>query len=76
MHWIYYGLDRVEMLEVWSVLAHDYGLYGIVSRLAGMGFRPRPSLRYATLSDEQRFYYETQTAMAERTGAYSRKIGE
>jgi len=68
-------MDRIGRLEVWSVLAHDYGLYGIVTRLERMGFRPGPMLRYDTLQNDQRVEYADREAIAERTGAYSRKLG-
>ena len=68
-------MDRIGRCDVWSVLAHDYGLYGIATRLDRMGYRPAPSLRYDTLDEDQRVEYHERESVAERTGPYSRKIG-
>lgn len=68
-------MDRIGRCDVWSVLAHDYGLYGIVARLERMGYCPAPSLRYDTLEDTQKDMYHDRQMLAGRTGAYSRKIG-
>lgn len=76
MHWIFYGMNRFDVLECWSVLAHDYGLYGINSRLYQMGFRPSCMLSYDSLSEDQKFYYAAHEAVAEKTKPYSYKIGE
>ena len=38
-------MDRIARCEVWSILAHDYGLYGIASRLEQMGFKPGPEFK-------------------------------
>ena len=76
MPWSFLGLSRIDVLECWSVLAEEYGLYGIVARMSGMGFRPRPSLCHLTLSEDQKFYYEAHRDLADKTGAYSRKLGE
>ena len=68
-------MDRFDICEVWSVLAHDYGLYGIQTRLDKMGFKSFPMLRYATLNDEQLIMYAERQSKASRTGPYSYKIG-
>ena len=34
--------DRFDICEAYYVLAHDYGMYGIISRLERMGYRPSP----------------------------------
>lgn len=68
-------MDRIGRLEVWSVLAHDYGLYGIAARLERMGFKPSPLLRFASLDDSQLVDYAEREHIAQRTGAYSSKLG-
>jgi hypothetical protein len=72
----YYISDRIELLEVWSVLAHDYGLYGVQGRLDRMGFKPRPHLCYDSLTPDQKAYYEAKQDLAESTRAYSDRLGE
>ena len=67
--------NRFDVLECWSVLAHDYGLYGINARLYEMGFRPSPMLCFDSLSEDQKFYYAEREALANKTTAYSRKLG-
>lgn len=68
-------MDRIARCEVWSVLAHDFGLYGIATRLERMGFRPRPTLRFDTLDEEQMILYSENEDVASETGPYSFKIG-
>lgn len=68
-------MNRIARLEVWSCLAHDYGLYGIVARLDQMHFRPAPSLRTETLDEEQIYLYQLNEEKANLTSPYSRKIG-
>ena len=68
-------MDRIGRLEVWSCLAHDYGLYGIVARLDRMEFRPSPLLNTDRLDEEQKILYAENERLAEATGPYSRKIG-
>ena len=67
-------MDRIARLEVWSCLAHDYGLYGICARLDAMGFRPATALRSDRLDEEQTMLYEQCEDKAGRTGPYDRKI--
>ncbi len=68
-------IDRIARCEVWSVLAHDYGLYGINARLHRMGFKPSPILTRETLHEDQLEYYFERESLAMKTGPYSRKIG-
>ena len=68
-------MDRIARLEVWSCLAHDHGLYGIVTRLDLMGFKPAPSLRTETLDEDQMIAYQEREEIAFKTSPYSRKIG-
>jgi hypothetical protein len=70
----YYLTDRIALLEVWSVLAHDYGLYALNARLDRMGFRPSPSLTYDTLDLGQKEYYALRSYDANVTPSYSPKI--
>ena len=68
-------MDRIGRLEVWSCLAHDYGLYGIVARLDRMKFRPSPLLNTDRLDEEQKTLYAENEHLAKVTSPYSRKIG-
>lgn len=69
-------MDRIALCEVWSCLAHDYGLYGINTRLDRMGFKPAPALTYDTLDEEQQLAYSDREPQAIATGPYSPKIGQ
>ncbi len=69
-------MDRIARCEVWSVLAHDWGMYGIAARLERMGFRGRPTLDYDTLEPEQQELYEANASVCRATGPYSRKLGQ
>ena len=68
--------DRFDICEAWSLLAHDFGLYGIVDRLGRMGFRPRSSLAWDTLSPNAQAIYSQGERTARDTGRWSRRIGD
>lgn len=68
-------MDRIARCEVWSCLAHDYGLYGIADRLYQMDFNPSFSLRTEKLDEEQTRLYQENEEKAKATGPWSRKIG-
>lgn len=67
--------DRFDICEAWSLLAHDYGLYGIVDRLARIGFRARPSLAWDTLSPNAQAIYSHGMRAAHETARWARRIG-
>lgn len=70
-------MDRIGICEVYSVLAHDFGLYGIATRLDRMGFRPGLSLAIGKdrgLDEEQFSAYEALSERAERTDPYSVRL--
>ena len=67
-------MDRLGLLEVWCVLAHDFGLYGIRDRLHQMGFKPGPALCYSSLDDGQKTFYHAREDRAAQIGPWDRKI--
>jgi hypothetical protein len=54
--------DRFDICEAWAVWAHDFGAYAVITRLARMGFRARPSLSYATLNTNSLAIYASLAA--------------
>lgn len=67
-------IDRIGICEVFSCLAHDYGLYGIATRLEQMGFRPSPMLNTDRLDDWQTELYQSLEDRAMRTDPYARRL--
>ena len=47
-----------DVCEALSCLAHDWGLYALNTRLDRANFRPSPMLKYETLGEEAREYYD------------------
>ena len=58
--------DRYDICEAYSLLAHDHGLYDVVDRLHGLGYKPNPTLSYRSLSDNAREIYDCHTEMIEQ----------
>lgn len=70
-------MDRIALCEVYAVLAHDYGLYGIAAKLHRMGFRGRPSLAIGStrgLDDEQYEVFLALEPRALRTDPYAMRL--
>ena len=55
---------RFDAAEALSVLAHDYGLYRINTRLDEIRFSPRPSLERETLEETGEEFYRQWEPMA------------
>ena len=69
------ALGRIGLLEVWAVLAHDYGLYGLHDRITSTpGLRLRPSLARNRLDEVQQAAYRDREAVARTMGPWDRKI--
>lgn len=60
-------LDRIAVLEVLNVIAHDYGLYAVKTRLDRIGFRAGMRDCYERLDEDQRDLYERLAWRAART---------
>lgn len=61
-------MDRIGTLEVLSLLAHDYGLYGVFGRLQRLGLRVANSRQfYDGLEDWQQELYIQLESRAEAT---------
>lgn len=67
--------NRFDICEAWSVLAHDFGLYGLAERLRRMGFRPSRSLSRESLSPNAAHIYTLGESKARQTGRWARRIG-
>jgi hypothetical protein len=50
-------IARFNTCEAWTCLAHDRGLYGVLTRLKAIGFRPGPMLTTAGLASVPRELY-------------------
>lgn len=63
-------MDRIGTYEVLSLLAHDYGLYGVHARLNRIGLRVSPLRQtLSALDDWQQDLYTQLEPRAERTSA-------
>ena len=58
--------DRYDICEAYSLLAHDHGLYDVVDRIHGLGYKPKPTLSYTSLSENGREIYDCHTEMIEQ----------
>jgi hypothetical protein len=67
-------MDRIERLEVWAALAHDYGLYALRERIRRIGLRPRPNLNFETLNPDQRRAYEVREGQARSMGPWEARV--
>ena len=55
--------DRFDICEAWSIWAHDYGEYAVITRLNRMGFRLSPMREhYADLSENGQAIYDALVA--------------
>lgn len=61
--------DRFDVCEAWWCLAHDHGLYGIITRLERMKFKPRPNLRTDDLNDNANAIYNYWDSVLETWGS-------
>jgi hypothetical protein len=55
-------MDRIAVLETLNVIAHDYGLYAVKTRLDRMGFRAGLRDSYERLDEDQQWFYDTTLA--------------
>lgn len=63
-------MDRIGTIEVLSLLAHDYGLYGVFGRLQRKGLRVANSRQFFDgLESWQQDLYMALEPRAERTSA-------
>lgn len=62
-------MDRIAVLETLNVIAHDYGLYGVKTRLSRIGFRAGMRDSYDRLSADQQWLYERLAWRAAKTEA-------
>lgn len=70
-------LGRIGTCDVFSALAHDYGLYGIATRLERMGYRPSPAIATGDmrgLDESQYAAYLDLEERANRTDPYARRL--
>lgn len=70
-------LGRIGICDVFSALAHDYGLYGIAARLDRMGYRPSPFIGVGGtrgLDESQYAVYRSLEARALRTDPYAKRL--
>lgn len=54
--------DRFDICEAYSLWAHDYGEYAVITRLNRLQFRPSPLLAYDTLTTNGRGIYDALAA--------------
>ncbi len=54
--------DRFDICEAWYVAAHDWGQYGVISRLDDMQFRAPSISTRDDLSDNGRAIYDAINA--------------
>jgi hypothetical protein len=60
-------MDRIAVLETLNVIAHDYGLYAVKTRLDRMGFRAGLRDSYDRLNDDQQWLYTRLERRAVKT---------
>jgi len=56
--------DRFDICEAWYLLAHDWGLYAVITRLEhDLHFRPSPILSYDNISENAKEIYDWNDAI-------------
>jgi len=64
--------DRFDICEAWSLAAHDYGQYGVITRLGRMHFRaPMLNTRGDLTENGQEIYDAISERMAQATNPYA-----
>jgi len=68
-------MNRFDVAEAVAVLSWDYGLYGVWDHIQkDWRIKPRPNLKYDTLTPEELTIYHNLEWRAEKTGPWDRRL--